>query len=72
VREFQRHFHRYTDVLVAPEDLTRWLALMQHHGAPTRFLDCSYSFWVALFFLGGSLLRQRRGETWRAIGYLGN
>src|SRR5436309_276549 len=27
-----------------------WLALMQHYGAPTRLLDFSYSFWIALFF----------------------
>jgi len=27
-----------------------WLALMQHYGAPTRLLDFTYSFWIALFF----------------------
>lgn len=50
VREFRRHFHRQSSVSIDPSDLTRWLAIMQHHGAPTRFLDCSYSLYVALFF----------------------
>lgn len=27
-----------------------WLALMRHYGAPTRFFDWTYSFWVALYF----------------------
>ena len=27
-----------------------WLALMQHYGAPTRLLDWTYSFWIAVFF----------------------
>src|SRR5881227_953261 len=27
-----------------------WLALMQHYGAPTRLLDFTESFWIALYF----------------------
>jgi len=34
-------------------------ALMQHHGAPTRLLDFTYSFYVAVFFA----LENFRGQT---------
>lgn len=50
VREFKRHLHRYTSDLPDDNDDLRWLALMQHHGAPTRLLDFTYSFFVGLFF----------------------
>jgi hypothetical protein len=33
-----------------PEHLIEWLALMQHHGAPTRLLDFSRSPFIAAFF----------------------
>ena len=50
VREFKRHYHRYTRDVPDDEDTARWLALMQHHGAPTRLLDFTYSFYAAVFF----------------------
>lgn len=50
LREFRRHYHRYTPDVPAEDDTLRWLALMRHHGAPVRLLDLSYSPHVALFF----------------------
>jgi hypothetical protein len=53
-REFRRRAHQYVpDVPGALDDL-EWLALMQHHGAPTRLLDWSRSSQVAAFFAAQS------------------
>ena len=50
IREFQRRAHLYLKDLPDEHNLAGWLALMQHHGAPTRLLDFTYSFFVASFF----------------------
>ena len=50
IREFKRNFHRYSSYLPKDDDRIEWIAFMQHHGAPTRLLDWTYSFYVALFF----------------------
>ena len=48
--EFRRHAHAYIPRVPKEDDTLEWLALMQHYGAPTRLLDFTYSFWIALFF----------------------
>lgn len=50
IREFQRRAHQYGDEGVRDGDLLEWVALLQHHGGPTRLLDFSHSFYVGAFF----------------------
>lgn len=50
LREFKRRACHYLDDPPASHDHLEWLALMRHHGAPTRLLDFSYSGHVAAFF----------------------
>ena len=50
LRIFRRKAPNYLDRLPGPADHFEWLALMEHHGAPTRLLDLTWSPWVAAFF----------------------
>jgi hypothetical protein len=49
-RRFQRHAHLFVSPLPSEDDVIEWLALIRHFGAPTRLVDFTYSFHVALFF----------------------
>jgi hypothetical protein len=50
LRIFKRKAHQFLDKPPASDDDLQWLALMQHHGAPTRLLDFTWSPYVAAFF----------------------
>ena len=50
LREFRRTYHNYAAHVPEPERLLEWLSLMQHHGAPTRLLDFTFSIYVAAYF----------------------
>lgn len=50
VRVFKRKAHQFLEQPPEADDDFQWLALMQHHGAPTRLIDFSWSPYVAAFF----------------------
>jgi hypothetical protein len=59
LRRFRREAHLYLTSEPAEGDTIGWLGLMRHHGAPTRLLDWSYSFFVAVHF---AIARAEPGE----------
>ena len=50
LRIFKRKAHNYLSPIPDYADHFQWLALMEHHGAPTRLLDFTWSPYVAAFF----------------------
>jgi hypothetical protein len=50
LRIFKRKAHQFLEKPPDPDDDFQWAALMQHHGAPTRLLDFTWSPYVAAFF----------------------
>jgi hypothetical protein len=56
MREFRRRVYRYSTSAPQRDDDLEWLALMQHHGAPTRLLDWTRSAQIAAFFAAQSVV----------------
>jgi hypothetical protein len=50
LRIFKRKAHQFLNSPPDLDDDFQWMALMQHHGAPTRLLDFTWSPYVAAFF----------------------
>ncbi|MFN0189720.1 MAG: FRG domain-containing protein [Bacteroidia bacterium] len=50
IRIFKRKAHHYLKNIPDDDDIVQWLSIMQHHGAPTRLVDFTWSPFVAAFF----------------------
>lgn len=50
LHKFKRKAHLLLPRTPEEGETLEWLALMQHHGAPTRLLDFTWSPYVAAFF----------------------
>jgi FRG domain-containing protein len=68
IEKFARHMHIYLPNPPSRENVLEILALMQHHGAPTRLLDWTYSVYPAGYFAFESNCQGSDCAIW-AINY---
>ena len=50
IQAFKRVYYQYSPHVPANESIVEWLSLLQHHGAPTRCVDFTYSIYVAAYY----------------------
>jgi len=50
IEEFQRRAYYALPRPPSADERLEWLAIMRHHGVPTRLIDFTYSFYVGAFF----------------------
>jgi hypothetical protein len=61
---FKRKAHLFLDHIPDETDYFQWLGLMQHHGAPTRLIDFTWSPEVAAFFALESAAPHSKCAVW--------
>lgn len=49
IKEFQWKYPLYSTNVIDHKNIIEWLAIMQHYGSATRFLDFSHSIFVAIY-----------------------
>lgn len=50
LKQFKRRAHNVINSPPQNDEDIEWLSIIQHYGGPTRFLDFTHSFFIALFF----------------------
>ncbi len=68
VREFKRQAQHFIPSLPKAHDTLEWLSIMRHHGAPTRLLDFTYSFYVAAYFAIRKATPKEKCAIWAIDG----
>lgn len=64
ITDFKSRAHLYTKEVPPMNDDLEWVALMQHHGCPTRLLDFTRSPYVALCFAVDQVASNRECAVW--------
>ena len=62
--EFKKRYHLHGSSPVRPSSHFEWLAVMQHHGCPTRLLDFTHSIYVALYFAVEQVSFNGKASIW--------
>lgn len=64
IRRFKSQAHQYLSHLPNRHDQLSWVALMQHHGTPTRLLDFTDSFYVGAYFALETAIAGAQAAIW--------
>jgi hypothetical protein len=61
LREFKREAYHYLTHLPERDDYLEWMALGRHYGMPSRLVDFTYSFYIAVYFAISELAAKDTG-----------